>query len=77
MGQLAPREIIAILNSLSLSEVSAVEGELARARDALAGLGHVELSEGCEKARRHLHDGKVSEFRRMVANVTAKLGHLK
>lgn len=76
MTQKGPREIIALLNALSLGELTSVERELSRAREALLDLGQAELGERVEEARRELQAGRLKEFRRAVATVTARLGHV-
>ena len=77
MGKLGPREVIVILNSLPLNELSRVDGELERAREALLGMGQEELGQRVEEARRRLREGQLKDFRRTVATVTARLGHVK
>ena len=72
-----PKEVLSELNSLQLGELSRVDGQLARAREALLELGQEELSGRVEEARTSLKSGDLKEFRRALANVTAKLGHLK
>jgi len=77
MGNVGPREVIVLLNSLPLNELSRVESELARARDALHGMGQPDLGDRVEEARRDLRAGRLKDFRRTVATVTARLGHVK
>lgn len=77
MSTLGPREIIVMLNSLPLNELSRVEGELLRARQALTEMGQAELGDEVEAARCRLREGRIKEFRRSVATVTARLGHVK
>ena len=71
------REILAALNALSLSELSRVETELARAQSALMALGQDDLGARVGEAREALRTGNVKEFRRAISNVTARLGHVK
>jgi hypothetical protein len=70
------RAVLKVLNSLSLGELSRVGRDLDAAREALLGLGHPELGERLAEAQRSLRGGDVREFRRALANVTARLGHL-
>ena len=72
-----PKELLAQLNNLQLGELSAVDGELGRASVALEAMGQSELGSRVEEARVCLKAGNIREFRRALANVTAKLGHLK
>ena len=77
MAHLAPRDVLAILNSISVNELGRVDADLARAETALGDMGESELGARVAEARRSLKAGDVREFRRAVANVTARLGHLK
>jgi hypothetical protein len=71
------REILATLNALALNEVSRIHGQLDRVREALVRLGQPELEARLADAQRSLRAGEMREFRRAVANVTARLGHLR
>jgi hypothetical protein len=73
----AIRGILASLNALRLGEMSHLRAELARAEDALAGLGQADLAGRVAEARQALATGQIKEFRRAIANVTARLGHVK
>jgi hypothetical protein len=77
MGNLGPREVIVLLNSLPRNELSRIESELARARDALHGMGQADLGDRVEDARQSLRAGRLTDFRRTVATVTSRLGHVK
>ena len=72
-----PKEVLSQLNNLKLGELTAVDGELDRASAALEAMGEPALGERVSEARRCLKAGDIREFRRALANVTAKLGHLK
>ncbi len=72
-----PKEVLSQLNNLKLGELSAVDVELRRAAESLEALGQDELGARVTEARRCLKTGDLREFRRALANVTAKLGHLK
>ena len=71
------REVLARLNGLRLGELGQLDSELDRASEALARLGQGELRERVEAARRFLEAGDLREFRRALATVTSRLGHLK
>ena len=71
------REVLAMLNAVSLGELAKVDAELARAQAALAVLRQDELAERVGEARRSLAAGDLKEFRRAVSNVTARLGHVR
>jgi len=73
----AIREILATLNALSLNEVSRVHGQIDHAREVLARLGQPDLEARLTEAQRSLRAGEMREFRRGIANVTARLGHLR
>ena len=77
MADLGPKELLSELNSLQLGELSRVDGQLARAGAALLELGEEELGSRVEEARVSLKSGDLKEFRRALATVTGKLGHLK
>ena len=77
MSQTATSEILALLNALSTNELSRLDRDLERAEKALIDLGQPDLGERLGLARESLRGGDVREFRRAVANVTARLGHLK
>ena len=72
-----PKEVLSQLNGLKLGELSAVDVELVRAGEALEAMGQPDLSGRVQEARRCLKSGNLREFRRALATVTAKLGHLK
>lgn len=71
------KEVLTALNSLSVGELSRLQDDLRRARETLASLGQDELSERVGAAQEALRRGDMKEFRRALANVTARLGHLK
>lgn len=71
------KEVLTALNSLSVGEFSRLQDDLRRARETLASLGQDELSERVGAAQEALRRGDMKEFRRALANVTARLGHLK
>ena len=77
MSTSSPREVLALLNGLKLGELGRVDGELLRAGSALEQLGQAELSERLEDARKCLKAGDIKAFRRNLATITARLGHLK
>jgi ABC-type transport system involved in cytochrome c biogenesis ATPase subunit len=72
-----PKELLSQLNNLKLGELSAVDGQLGQASEALEALGQVELQGRVDEARRCLKAGKLRDFRKALATVTARLGHLK
>jgi hypothetical protein len=72
-----PRGVITLLNSLDLGEIGRVTRELEAAEAALLELGLPELGARLQEAGRKLRGGDVREFRRALAQVTAKLGHVR
>ena len=77
MSKLAASEVLAILNALAVNELTRLERDLARAEHALVEMGQEDLGERLGRARASLRGGDVREFRRAVATVTSRLGHLK
>lgn len=77
MSAASPKDVLALLNGLKLGELGRVDGELLRAGAALDELGQEELRRRVEDARKSLKAGDIKEFRRSLATVTARLGHLK
>ena len=71
------KEALAILNSLHVGELSRLQADLERVRRMLAELGSDELEQRVQDAQAALRQGDMKEFRRALANVTARLGHLK
>lgn len=71
------RDVMRILKSLNLGRLQRVDEELERAGRALDSLGQEELHGRLEQARSSLRAGQLREFRRALATVTARLGHLK
>ena len=77
MAESGPKSILAMLNSMSSGTIGQLQRELQRAQTALSALGQPELEARLGEAGASLLKGDLKEFRRAVANVTAKVGHLK
>lgn len=75
--EVAVREILALLNSLSLGEIGRVRAELASAAASLEALGQPELALRVAEAGHALAGGNLKEYRRALSNVTARLGHVR
>jgi len=71
------RDALAILNSLQVGELGRLHAEMERARTLLEELGQGELEQRIRDAQLALRRGDMKEFRRALANVTSRLGHLK
>lgn len=71
------KDVLAILNSLHVGELSRLRAELERARLLLAEMGQDELAARLQEAQDALRRGDMKEFRRALANVTARVGHVK
>lgn len=71
------KDVLSILNSLHVGELGRLTADMERARQLLAELGQAELEERIREAQVALRQGDMKEFRRALANVTAKLGHLR
>ncbi|MEM7244193.1 MAG: hypothetical protein AAF533_02550 [Acidobacteriota bacterium] len=70
-------QVMALLNGLSVGRMDQLQGQLEKARQGLLDLGQDELAARAEDALTSLRRGDLREFRRAIANVTAKLGHVK
>lgn len=69
--------LIAELNSLEIGQVDQLVAKLESGASTLQKLGHTELSEKLGEARGCLGRGDVPGFRKAVAHVVSRLGHLR
>jgi len=67
--------VIEALNAIEVGEISAIVHKLRMAEEELGGLDVGELQATLGEARKHLDDGDVTNFRRLVAQAISKLGH--
>ncbi len=70
-------QVMALLNGLSVGRMDQLRQQLQKARQGLLELGQEELAGRVDDALAALGQGDLREFRRAIANVTAKLGHVK
>jgi hypothetical protein len=70
-------EVLQILNGIGVGPVDRILAGLERARVELEDLGQTELAEKLVEARQALLAADAGLFRRRVAYVTSRLGHLK
>lgn len=71
------RETIVSLNSLGVGDLEAIQKKLVAARLELGGQGQPELAERVAEASAALGRGDLPEYRRLLALVVSRLGHLK
>lgn len=72
-----PSQLIAHLNALSIGDIDLIAGKLGIASDACRELGQDDLAERLIEARTALEAANPKEFRRLVASVVSRLGHLR
>ena len=69
--------LIGVLNGISVGEIGAITGKLTAARQDLAELREAELDQALEQALQAIQRGDVKDFRRLVAQLVSKLGHVR
>jgi hypothetical protein len=72
-----PSRLIAALNSLEVGELDALRHKLAEARRACLELEQAELADQLDAASAALGRADLRTFRKRVATVVARLGHLR
>ena len=72
-----PARIIALLNAIDVGEMGVIRSALDEARSACLGLGQAELAERLDEATAALRRGDLKTYRKRVASVVARLGHLR
>ena len=71
------RSVIDHLNAIQTGELAAIRTRLAVATERLRALGESDLEKTLGEAERQLFSGNGSEFRRLLAQTVARLGHLR
>ena len=66
-----------LLNSINVGELGSIETKLASVREDLRGLGESEVEKVIEEAWASLTRADLVNFRRLLAQAVAKLGHLR
>ena len=69
--------VIKSLNALDVGELSSIDAKLRTAEARMSELDMTELARTVEEARTCLGTGDVANFRRLVSQTVAKLGHLR
>ena len=70
------RSVIGELNAIGPGEFGAIVGKLKIAEDALADLGESGLLAIVAEARGQLSRGDLANYRRLISQAVARLGHL-
>ena len=65
------------MTALDVGELSAIDAKLRSAEENIAGMDMPELAETVGEARSRLGVGDTANFRRLVSQAVARLGHLK
>ena len=71
------QRLIANLNAIDVGGLDAIRSKLTQAREVCAGLGQAELAERLSEAERALIVADLKTYRKRIATVVSRLGHLK
>ncbi|HXV74710.1 MAG TPA: hypothetical protein VD788_00195 [Candidatus Polarisedimenticolaceae bacterium] len=71
------QRLIAMLNAIDVGELDGIRAKLASARQACIRLDQVELADRLHEAERALFEADLKTYRKRIATVIARLGHLK
>lgn len=72
-----PQRLIAFLNAIKVGELDGIRAKLASARDACLDLDQAELADRLSEAEEALFDADLKTYRKRIATVISRLGHLK
>jgi hypothetical protein len=72
-----PSRIIACLNAISIGEMEGVRARLGEARTACLSIDQPDLADKLAEAERALGAADLRTYRKRVATVVARLGHLR
>jgi hypothetical protein len=72
-----PAQIIALLNAMHVGEMDVIRSALHEARAACEALEQEDLAERLGEATNALGRGDLKTYRKRVASVVARLGHLR
>jgi hypothetical protein len=71
------REIIVSLNSLGIGDLDSIRKKLEAVRQEVRAQGQDELAARLDEASSALDRGQLTEYRRLLAQVVSRLGHLR
>ncbi|UCF68272.1 MAG: hypothetical protein JSV80_02925 [Acidobacteriota bacterium] len=71
------KSLIAALNSLSVGELSTLEGRLRQAREQSAQLGLSEVEQILAEASQRLDASDLKGFRKRIHHAVSRLGHVR
>jgi hypothetical protein len=71
------RRLIAYLNAIDVGELDAIRGKLTQAREVCLALDQTELADLLGQAERALFAADLKTYRKRIATVVSRLGHLK
>ena len=71
------REIIVSLNSLGIGDLDSIRKKLETVRQEVRAQGQIELADRLDEASSALDRGQLTEYRRLLAQVVSRLGHLR
>ena len=72
-----PQRLIAFLNAINVGELDGIRAKLERAREACLELDQADLAESLREAEDALFGADLKTYRKRIAAVTSRLGHLK
>jgi hypothetical protein len=70
-------QLIAFLNSIQVGDLDAIQGKLRQAREACEELAQPELSSTLQEAADALSALDVRTYKKRVATVISRLGHVR
>jgi hypothetical protein len=70
-------QLIGVLNGISVGELGVITGKLSAIRPDLNELQSTDLDQTLDQALQAIQRGDVKDFRRLVAQLVSKLGHLR
>jgi len=71
------RSVLKLLASLERGELTSITTRVEEARQLLLAENQVELADRLKDSLEALQSGRIAQFRKLVANVQARVGHLK
>jgi len=72
-----PSQLIAFLNSINIGALEGIQGKLDQASTACRNLDQQELAELLSEAGTSLGRADMKTYRKRIATVVARLGHLR
>jgi hypothetical protein len=71
------QRLIAYLNAIKVGELDVIRAKLTRARRICLGLDQSELADRLAEAESALFEADLTTYRKRIATVISRLGHLK